>query len=303
MAVDVLGLGCCAVDDILYVDHYPAADSKIEVCRRERRCGGLTAVALMSAAQFGASCQFAGTLGGDELSRFVLGAMRDQGVDTSTTIVRAEARPVHSTIIVDERTGARTILYGTHGVFGADETQPSAELIRSARVLFIDQYGITGAIRAARIARGAGIPVVADLEAEHLPRFAELLNLVDHLILSRDFAARITGQSDPANAAHRLWNEERAAVVVTAGKEGCFYIDRNSHKPQHCPAFSVATVDTTGCGDVFHGVYAAALSRDLPLLERLRLASAAAALKAARAVGHSGIPTAGEITRFLNVPH
>jgi len=26
-------------------------------------------------------------------------------------------------------------------------------------------------------------------------------------------------------------------------------------------------------------------------------------LKAARAVGHSGIPTASEITRFLNVPH
>jgi sugar/nucleoside kinase (ribokinase family) len=194
MAVDVLGIGCCAVDDVLFVAAYPNADTKVEVRRRERRCGGLTAIALMAAARLGASCHFAGALGDDELSRFVLGAIRDSGVDTSTAVIRPDARPVHSMIVVDESTRSRTIFYDPHNVFAADPELPPAELIRAAKVLFIDHYGITGQIRASRIAREADIPVVADLEDHETPRFGELLELVDHLILSHESAARITGQ-------------------------------------------------------------------------------------------------------------
>ena len=41
--------------------------------------------------------------------------------------------------------------------------------------------------------------------------------------------------------------------------------------------------DTTGCGDVFHGAYAAALARGDALEQRVRFASAAAAVKATQA--------------------
>jgi len=58
-------------------------------------------------------------------------------------------------------------------------------------------------------------------------------------------------------------------------------------------------VDTTGCGDVFHGAYAASLARRLPLGERLRFASAAAALKATRPGGQAGIPDLQAVARFL----
>ena len=44
---DILGLGCVAVDDLLYVARYPEADSKQQVLRRQRQCGGLTATALV----------------------------------------------------------------------------------------------------------------------------------------------------------------------------------------------------------------------------------------------------------------
>jgi sulfofructose kinase len=39
-------------------------------------------------------------------------------------------------------------------------------------------------------------------------------------------------------------------------------------------------VDTLGCGDVFHGAYAAAIVRGMPPASAIRYASAAAALKA-----------------------
>ena len=34
--IDILGVGCVAVDDLLYVADYPAADSKTQVLGRER---------------------------------------------------------------------------------------------------------------------------------------------------------------------------------------------------------------------------------------------------------------------------
>ena len=97
-------------------------------------------------------------------------------------------------------------------------------MIRAARVLLVDHFGVAGMIRAARIARDARIPVVADFESADDPQFPTLLALVDHLILSRDFAAHVTGQQDPATAVRALWTAERRAAVVTCGREGCWYV-------------------------------------------------------------------------------
>ncbi len=137
-------------------------------------------------------------------------------------------------------------------------------MIRAARVLFVDHYGVEGMTRAARIARTAGLPVVADLERDEFPGFDGLLELVDHLIVSRAFAARRTGRDDPAAAVRRLGSPGRCVVVVTCGDEGCWYREEGSDAV-HQPAYRVPVVDTTGCGDVFHGAYAAALARGLDL--------------------------------------
>src|SRR6516165_9872135 len=106
-ALDILGLGCVAVDDLLYVASYPPADAKVPVRHRERQCGGLTATALVAAARLGARCAFAGVLGDDDDSRFVTAALERNGIDTTHVIRRSEARPIRSTIIVDEERQTR----------------------------------------------------------------------------------------------------------------------------------------------------------------------------------------------------
>lgn len=296
---DVLGLGCTAVDEILYVPTYPPADSKVEVHERERHCGGLAATALVAAARLGSKAAFAGTLGMDEWSQFVIATMRREKVDTTHVVRKVGAGPVRSVIVVDETRRTRNIFYDTHGALGAHPKLPAKTLIQSTRVLLVDRFGIPGMIRAARIARDAGIPVVADFESSHLPRFAELLALSDHLILSEGFARKITRTSTGHAAALQLWRDDRAAVVITCGAKGCWYFCRRMTAPAHWPAFKVETHDTTGCGDVFHGAYAVALARGANLEERLQIASAAAALKATRHGGQAGIPTRLQLRRFL----
>lgn len=299
---DVLGLGCVAVDDLLYLEEFPAPDSKIRLHKRVRSCGGLTATALVAAARLGAHCAFAGVLGDDEDSRYVLDSFRREGIDVSPLVHRSEARPIHSTIIVAAKEQTRTILFDLAGSTGADPQAPSAEVIRASRVLLVDHYGIEGMTRAARIARESGVAIVADLERSEWPGFHELLAVVDHLIVSESFALRLTRTKSAAEAVSLLWSAERQLVAVTCGADGLWFRSAGG-EVGHVEAYSVRVVDTTGCGDVFHGVYAAALAKGKNVIERLRLASAAAALKAARGEGHLGIPSRQEVEAFLaNAP-
>ncbi|MFV2069527.1 MAG: PfkB family carbohydrate kinase [Pirellulales bacterium] len=299
--LDILGLGCVAIDDLLYVDAYPGVDAKAQIRCRHRQCGGLTATALVAASRLGSQCAYAGVLGDDDLCRFVLDRFRQERIDVAHVRHHAGARPVHSTVIVEERRQTRTILYDLEGVVGADSDWPEEEVIRAARVLFVDNFGEAGMIRAARVAREASIPVVADFENDEGRRFAELLALVDHLILSQDFARKLTGRPDPAVAARELWTPSRQAVVVTCGEQGCWHVSAGEPcRPARQTAFAVPVVDTTGCGDVFHGAYAAALTHELDVAARVRFASAAAALKATARGGQGGIPTRAAVEAFLN---
>jgi ribokinase len=298
--IDVLGLGAVAVDELLFLPAFPRPDTKVRILRSERYGGGLTGTALVAAARLGCRCAYAGALGEDEHSRFITEGLSSEGVETSWIVRRQEARPYRSTVLVDTSAKTRTILVSNEGVVGALDSLPDASLILSSRVLFVDHTGLAGMLRAARIARGAGIPVVGDFERRHPAPFEELFALTDHLILPLEFARELTGAADGRTAVEALWDGNRTAVVVTMGPEGSWYISsQDPGTAVHQQAFPVEVVDTTGCGDVFHGAYAACLSQGMEVAERMRIAAAAASIKATRAGGQKGIPSLAEVQQFL----
>ncbi len=295
---DVLGFGAVAVDDLIYVDRYPQPNTKVTVRDRRREGGGLTGTALVAAARLGARAAYAGVLGDDELSRFTIEAFEREGVDCTPVLHRSEARPIHATIIVDESTAHRTILAWFGGVMFRPPDMITESLIAACRVLFLDHFNVEGGLRALEIARRHGIPVVADVEFVREPGVLDLIRRVDHLIIATDLGRRLTGEGEPPSMVRALAGPERACCVVTAGEEGCWYSEFGG-EVVHVPAFSVDAVDTTGCGDVFHGAYAACLARGEDIPTAIRVASAAAAIKAMHPGGRSGIPSRDEVDRFL----
>ncbi|MBF6605577.1 MAG: hypothetical protein IVW53_08370 [Chloroflexi bacterium] len=299
-SIDVLGLGVVAVDEVLYVDEYPAADRKAPVREWIRRCGGLTAIALQAAAQMGSRVAYAGCLGTDRLSRDAIRLLRQAGVGTVHLVIRPEAGPYHSVVLVDRARSTRNIFFDSRAPGGAYPTSPSDEVIRSARVLLVDGHGLEGMVRAASIARDDGVAVIGDLENPEARGEAEaLLPLVDHLVLSLAVGQRLTGETDPNVVAHALWREGRHAVVLTDGANGTWFIssERQDHL-SHQPAFPVDAVDTTGCGDVFHGVYAHGIAHGWGIEDAIRAASAAGAAMAARS-GTAHVPPNREIVERM----
>lgn len=298
---DILGLGCVAVDELLYVAKYPRENDKAPIEARVKSCGGTTANSLMAATKLGAKVAWAGTLGADEDSRFVEMALAEAGVDGSWIRQDAAARPIRATIVVNSRRCTRTVFYDLTGATPLDESWPPEEAIGAAKLLLVDQFGTEGMLRAARIARTRRMPIIGDFENSSHPGFDELLSFADHLILPQEVAAEVTGADSPASAVNRLWNESREAVVVTCSEKGCWYHGREMAEgiSLHYPAYWVEAMDTTGCGDVFRGAYAVALLEGQPLEARLRFAASAAALKAAKTGGQASFPSREEVEAFL----
>ncbi|ADB17490.1 PfkB domain protein [Pirellula staleyi DSM 6068] len=274
----ILAMGAVAVDHVLVTEAFPREDSKSRVVREYRVVGGCIGTAARAAAALGAKVKYAGKLGTSSEAELVLQALLRSGVDTRLVQRDETSQPIRSVILESEATHSRTVLYNLEDCAPASETWPVEEEISSSDLLLIDHFGMEGMLRAARIAAAASIPIVADFEHDARAEFVELLSLVDHLILAREFALRITATSSPAAACDALWTNARQVVAISCGNEGLYYRDRSTAKPKQMPAIRVIAQRTTGCGDVLHGAYTAAYlrTRDVPHALKFGVAAAAA---------------------------
>ncbi len=140
------------------------------------------------------------------------------------------------------------------------------------------------------------MPVCADVGGvgERIP---ELLRYVDYPIYSQECARRYGGTGSVEGDLRRLAELGGKAPMVTLGAEGCIWLEGG--EVCRLPAFKVEVVDTTGCGDVFHGAFTFGLARGWEVARNARFASATAALKC-RALGvRTGIPSYAEVAAFL----
>jgi len=295
---DVLGFGCATMDELFFIEEWPVADKKIPISRRETQGGGLGATALIAAARMGARCSYAGMLGRDETSKQITQLLRAEGIDVDLIAYHEEAGAIRAWVFVDTASQTRNVFMQRPARIGTPQGSPSEAEIAASKCVFLDHYGGQGNVRICELARKHAVPVVADFERDNVPHFFDFFPLVSHLILSRGFASRLSNETQPEFIARALWNANRQTVVITCGEEGSF-ATQDGRTVLHHPAFATEVVDTTGCGDCFHGVYCATLAWDWPLAKRLEWASAAASLKARVSGAQRGLPTRGEVEKFL----
>ncbi|MFD2415515.1 PfkB family carbohydrate kinase [Amycolatopsis pigmentata] len=274
--------GAAAVDEILFVAG-TLGDGKARIVRREQRFGGNAVVAVLAAAAAGAATVFAGHLPDEHTEPGLLARLRAGGVDLSKATYSPATRAIRSTILVGSD-GNRFIAFDDETLLGLPEDL-DLDVVRTAGALLLDAYGVPGGIRAAAAAREAGVPVVVDIEFASHPRISELLTLAGHLVLPIGFAQELTGETSPDKVVAALWRPDRQAVVLTAGASGTWYRGASGPALAHRPAVEVDVVDTTGCGDVFHGAYAAALAGGVSLDGCVEAATLGAADCAARPGG------------------
>jgi len=248
----------------------------------------------IAAARDGGDVRFSGCVGRDAHGAMLREVARDAGVDVADWLE------------VDAPTGLACICVDPEGrnqiavSMGANQRASAAQIgTIPPRATLLMQMEVPQAENAALIARGraAGARILLNLApAAAMPRDA--LRALDLLILNEGEAAWLGGRLGQPGDAGCLHAALGIGVVVTQGGRGV--TAATAEGTLLLPAHRVEVVDTTGAGDTWCGVLAAALDRGMPLEAAMRRANAAAALACTRHGAAPSIPEAAAIDALLS---
>jgi ribokinase len=231
--------------------------------------GGKGANQAFAARRAGAAVVLAGAVGEDHFGDIALGLLRREGVDTR--LVRIVGQPTGCAAIMVSNEGENLIAVASGANMSVRSDQVAEELL-GPDVTLVAQLEVPSAetealIRRVRAHHGR---VLLNL-APALPIEPALLEEID-FVIANEIEATMLG-SDPARLAVRL----RQGFVITRGAAGSVAFLRDGMRLE-VPALPIEPLDTTGAGDTFVGVLAAALDLGSALEIALRWASAAAGL-------------------------
>ena len=288
----MVGVGINATDTIIRLPHFPARDSKVEIISTSVKAGGQVASAMVACNRWGLRARYVGKIGDDAAGKFQREEMAREGVEAHWINARG-CMSQSAFILVDEKSGERTVLWKRDASIALRPKDLRREWIRGARGFLVDGHDTAAATRAARWAREERIPVVGDFDNRY-PAVEALLEYVDFPITSKDFPERLTGEKDLLRSLPKIFSKFKCHLIAaTLGPLGVIAWD--GVRFILCPGFRVKAVDTTGAGDIFHGAFLYGMVQGMVVEETLEFSCAAAALNCTAVGARGRISTLREI--------
>jgi sulfofructose kinase len=257
LKMEVIGVGTATRDRLMRVVGFPSEEGVTEVLAEVVDGGGPVATALCVMARLGRRCLLVDQVGDDVAGREILGGLSEHGVMLDGMKVVPGARSAEATVLVRGGDGARHILYRPSTVEEMSGEEIRREWMQGARLLHVNGRHEAVARRAVALARELGVAVSFDGGAgRYRDSIRDLVQASSVVIVARGFAEAFTGEATVAGQMEVFWKETEAVVVaITEGERGSWVAARGGCL-FHQPAVRVENlVDTTGCGDVYHGAF------------------------------------------------
>lgn len=330
---DVIGLGLACADRLCVVKGMPTLEHGAPLLDYREQGGGPAATAAVAAARLGARVGMVCKVGDDKPGKEILEELASYGIDTSHAIIQKGAKSFVCIVLVRKETGERSFIFGGATLEPIRLDELDRDYITSGRALHTDmvaepslqamqwarEAGMIVSVDCGLPAKGAAWPTLVDvlispgshLSAEEaLARLAEIegpsvkiatlgdRGAVGLYVQSPETrletpgargAGREPGVRDPSS---ELDNRDCSSLVPRASSREAA---PSGTRQFRIPAYKVPVVDTTGCGDVYHGAFVVAMLQGWDVERCARFASIAAALKATKLGGRSGIPTFEEV--------
>ncbi|KAE8127277.1 MULTISPECIES: ribokinase [Bifidobacterium] len=270
--------------------------------------GGKSANQAAAAARIGADARMFGAVGQDDNADFLLGCLKDAGVDVSH--VDAVPGPSGTTVITVDAHGENTIVYsaGSNASVTTEYVRESRDAITGSSVLGLClESPMETVTMCARICHDAGMLVLLNDSPFTAQLPAELIAASDILLVNEHEMSQLLGISEPADGDWSLvdWRDLAAAMtrygfnraIVTLGADGSVVLDQCSvHRIQ---PVRVDAIDTTGCGDAFMGTVLAGLASGLSLAQSAQCASYVSAYAATGAGAQNSYGTTAQIKQYF----
>jgi len=293
----LLSVGALTYDTIFQLDTLPVTPGKFLPSDAIQGAAGMASSAATGAKRHGADVSLWATVGRDPIGEVLISEMQAEGIDCSRIRRVPGGRSAIAAILID-RHGERLIVPYYDPVTYAAPDQHAVQF-ETFEAILVDTRWPDAAAMALEAAKRHGIPGVLDADVAPVAILQRLLPLASHVVASLPACHLLFGaQTKAAEAAAQLRATTGAFVAVTDGSQGTFWCQKDAPL-QHIPSFEVKAVDTLAAGDIFHGVFAAALAEGEKPAQAIKLASAAAAIKCTRFGGRLGAPTRAETFAFL----
>jgi len=302
---EIVGIGASPLDVFTLVDEFSCAEGVNRATEITFQGGGPVATALVTASQLGISTMMIDMLGDDWIGEQTMTGFQQAGVDTSGLVIAPGTRSPMATIQVRKRDGARNIHYLPGSAPPMQLDDHHLQSITSAKILHLNGRHLEASLEAVAAAREHGVSVSFDGGAgRYREDLLPMLQTADILIVTREFSAAFTGENSPGKALVTMGSLSGAHTCgVTDGSTGSWFWESSDGRVIFQPAFpQKKCVDTTGCGDVFHGAFLAALLRGATVDSCALLASRAASWNTRALGGRGCLPTWAELQHNIDNP-
>lgn len=291
----VLCIGSLNLDMVYQMDHIVQPGETEASYGMNIFLGGKGINQSMAVAKAGANVYHAGLIGED--GQPFLDACREYGVD-SRYIRKVDGKSGHAIIQIDRNAQNCILLYG-----GANQ-KLTAEYVDAV----LADFGAEDVLLLQNEVNM--LPYIVDKAYEkgmqialNPSPFNEKLDAVDMgkisiFLLNEVEGFQVTGKTEPDEIiAGLLEKYPHARIVLTLGKDGAVYADRNQKHFQ--PIFKVQAVDTTAAGDTFTGYFLAGLCEGMPIPEVLKMSAKASSIAVSREGAVPSIPYRAEVMESL----
>ncbi len=299
----VVCYGDLVTDLVMTVERLPIEPERVQNIHALSVEPGGAGNFLITAARLGARAVAFGTIGEDAYGQAVYDMLQAEGVDVSYAQRGAGSVNVLVLVIVDDA-GQHVFLVrdGVGDPFVLDAR--SIALIQGADLFFMPGYALherrvaASAVDAARLAAGAGVPVMNDLgpivsEACVRDVALEIVRLSEVSLLTADEAMHFTGMDSEVAAAQWMLDRGTRHVVIKRGGAGCAVFSADG--VHTVPGIPVAVRDTTAAGDAFAAGFAVAWLERRDVRSAAEFANCVGAAKVQKLGSGRQCPTVEEI--------
>jgi len=279
------------------VEKFPGPGGKVSATDFVVTSGGQAGNAAVAMARLGAKVVYIGAVGDetDDVANSILRTFARENIDVSHAIRVPGARSAASLIMLDADGEKMIATLRPTGLHAAVPDDPDG-IVADADAVMLDNRYSNISLPICLAAQKRGIPRVLDFD-KPTPPDDPLFQACSHVICSADAIRESTGVKDLPGALKKLGESFAEFLAVTDGPKGVYWLDNN--EVRHMDAFAVKAVDTLGAGDTFHGAFAVRFVETRDVVDAMRFAAAAAAIKCTRFGGLMGAATRDEVEAFL----
>lgn len=294
----ILCIGNASYDITTPVEHFPVENTKNRVHDRVECGGGPASTAAYLLGKWKCDVAFAGIVGDDLYGNRIKKELDDVGVDTTYLEINKEVITTSSYILANRETGTRTIF--TYRP--SDTKMKLVDIKYEPDIILIDgqEYELSKEV----LEKYPNAISIIDAGRDR-KEIIELSKMVNYLVCSEEFAEKTSGLKfdfDDFKTLEAVYNKVEEIfeniVVITLGTKGCLY--KIDGEVKLMPSISVKAIDSTGAGDIFHGAFTYAISKDYEFEKALKVSCIAGAISVTRVGGRNSIPTMAEMREVYN---